>query len=102
MDADDYFPTFTCCDVYYNTGGDYGGDFDDPTGFDGNISSRPYFCDRDNGDFTLAFGSPCLPENNDCGVQMGTFGLGCENPTSIPGDEFSAEESTWSRVKALF
>ena len=92
---------FACCDVYGNVDGDYGGEIPDLEGLYGNISSHPLFCDPVAGDFTLALGSPCLPENNDCGVRMGAFGLGCENATSVPIGGGS-EESTWSRVKNLF
>jgi hypothetical protein len=95
-------PSFTCCDFYGNADGNFGGSVEDQTGLNGNISSHPLFCDQNEGDLTLSTGSPCLPENNDCGVLMGVYELGCENPTSIPGGEFAVEESTWSRVKALF
>lgn len=71
------FETFACNNVYDNPDGNYGGSFPDRTGMNGNISLPPVFCDRVNGDFSLAATSPCLPENNDCGVLMGAFGLGC-------------------------
>ena len=70
-------PLLSCCDVYGNAGGDYLG-MDDPTGADGNLSSDPFFCDPAAGDFTLATYSPCLPENNGCGLQIGAYGWGCE------------------------
>ncbi len=73
-----------CNDVFGNVGGNYGGEMTDQTGFDGNISTHPLFCDQDAGDFSLAAGSACLPGNNDCGVLMGAFGLGCNWPTDSP------------------
>ncbi len=69
--------TISCSDVYGNTGGD------ELCGNDagGNISVDPLLCDWAAGDFTLYETSPCLPENNSCGVQMGAGGLGdCEAP----------------------
>ncbi len=74
-----------CNDVYWNEEGNYAGEMEDQTGINGNISSHPMFCDQDAGDFSLALGSPCLPENNSCGVLMGAFGLGCDFPTGAEG-----------------
>ncbi len=70
-----------CNNVFGNAEGNYAGGMEDQTGINGNISSHPLFCDMDAGDYSLAFGSPCLPENNGCGVLMGAFGLGCDHPT---------------------
>ena len=67
----------TCSDAFANTPSNYG-NCPDPTGTEGNISADPLFCDAAGGDYTLAGPSPCLPWNNDCGVQMGVFGMGCE------------------------
>ncbi len=66
-----------CSDVYGNTGGNYTGEMEDQTGLNGNISSNPLFCDYENWNLTLASQSPCLPENNNCGVLMGALGEGC-------------------------
>jgi len=63
--------------VFGNMDGDYIG-IPDQTGQNGNISEDPRFCDAEAGDFTLAANSPCLPANNDCGVQMGAHPEGCE------------------------
>jgi hypothetical protein len=53
----------------------------------GTIDSDPLFCDpRDcshnttEGDYHLRSDSPCLPEGNSCGVQMGSLGAGCTAP----------------------
>lgn len=67
-----------CCNVFGNAGGGYGGTSQDQTGIDGNIAEDPLFCDPENFDFTVAGASPCLPQNNDCSVQMGVMGLGCD------------------------
>jgi len=67
-----------CCDVFGNEAGDYGGTADDQTGVNGNLAVDPFFCDLAGGDLTLAANSPCLPAGNDCGVQMGAFGQGCD------------------------
>ena len=73
-----------CSDVVQNEGGEYAGLLTDQTGTNGNISEDPRFCDPDSLDFSLAGDSPCLPAGNDCGVQMGAHGLGCEIGTSSP------------------
>jgi len=67
----------SCSDVWGNPAGNYGGAMTDQTGLDGNISLDPLYCDAGADDFTLEDSSPCLPANNDCGVQMGAFGEGC-------------------------
>ena len=75
-------PSFSCCDVFGNAGGDYLG-FADPTGADGNISADPFFCDLPGGDYSLAGYSPCLPENNACALQIGAYGWGCEGELTV-------------------
>ena len=67
----------SCTDVFGNTGGDYTLYMQDQTGINGNISEDPLFCDYDSWVLTLAEQSPCLPENNDCGVLMGALGMDC-------------------------
>lgn len=44
----------------------------------GNIDANPQFCDPDNNNYTVNFFSPCLPENNSCGVLMGVEEAGCD------------------------
>lgn len=80
------FVTFQCCDV-------------DTTGFSGdgtvaftgdNVFSDPMFCNpascvdapSTGGFYRLNSGSPCLPENNACGVLIGA--LGACAATSVP------------------
>jgi predicted outer membrane repeat protein len=72
----------TCTDVFGNVGGDYLGSLADQTGLNGNIAADPRFCDLAGGDFTLESTSPCLPDFNSCGVQMGAFGEGCMGATA--------------------
>jgi len=68
----------SCTDIHGNDAGDWTGDLAPFAGVAGNLSLAPLFCDAPAGDFTLHAGSPCLPENNDCGVRMGAFGQGCD------------------------
>ncbi len=80
--ADDTsYPSLSCCDVFGNEGGNYLGNLPDQTGLNGNISDDPLFCDPPGMTFTLDANSPCLPFNNDCGAQIGAFGLGCGDMT---------------------
>jgi predicted outer membrane repeat protein len=69
--------TISCSDVFGNPGGNYGGQWSDQTGLNGNLSLDPLYCDLAGQDFTLADESPCLPVNNDCGVLIGAFDEGC-------------------------
>jgi predicted outer membrane repeat protein/parallel beta-helix repeat protein len=83
------YPTFTCCNVFGNAGGDY------IYGIDGggNISEDPLLCGWQQGDFAPCALSPCLPENNTCGTLIGALGMSeCDCPTydcsvvEVPGD----------------
>ncbi|MGD8395799.1 MAG: FlgD immunoglobulin-like domain containing protein [Candidatus Eiseniibacteriota bacterium] len=90
-------PSVVCCDVHGNAGGEYGGAIEDQTGLHGNISGPPLFCDLEAGDLHLAAVSPCLPEHNDCGVQMGARGRGCDWPTAMmPAPAPVTMLHTWS------
>jgi parallel beta-helix repeat protein len=71
----------SCCDVYGNTGGDFGGGIPDRIGIDGTISVDPQFCDFAQFDYRIGDGSPCLGENNSCGVLIGALGAGCHSKT---------------------
>ena len=79
------------CLAYGNAGGEYLC----PNGLD-NIVADPLFCDPAGRDFTLCSNSPCLPQNNYLGEQLGAHGQGCGDCSS------AAERQTWSGVKALF
>ena len=85
-------PAFLCNNVWGNHEGEYGGACGNPTGVNGNISVDPLFCDRQNGDYRLCAGSPCINAPG-CG-QMGAFGVGC-GPTAVT-------PTTWGRIKALY
>lgn len=73
----------TCCDVFGNAEGEYGGSLEDQTGLNGNISEDPRFCDSALRDFGLYSDSPCRPEGNDCGVLIGAHGVGCYIPAEV-------------------
>lgn len=54
---------------------------------EGVFEADPIFCDPRlcgapsvEGDYTIRSDSPCLPGNNDCGVLVGAFGVGCSAP----------------------
>ncbi|MCP4545012.1 MAG: hypothetical protein GY835_00945 [bacterium] len=70
-------PDYECVDIYGNTDPFIWWNADDPLGENGNFAADPHFCDPGNGDYRLAADSPCLPANNDCGLQIGYFGQGC-------------------------
>ncbi|MBM4118506.1 T9SS type A sorting domain-containing protein [bacterium] len=67
----------SCCDVWGNEGGNYGGMLEDQTGLNGNISEDPLLCDPNYDTLGVAEDSPCLPPNNACGVLMGNHGAEC-------------------------
>jgi len=56
--------------VHGNTTANYE-DITDPTGTIGNISVDPLFVDRDNGDYHLQSGSPCIDTGDDSVVTAG-------------------------------
>ncbi len=70
-------PQLSCNDFFANPDGNYGGAMVDPTGTDGNISQDPLFCDAAGEDYSLDAESPCLPQNNACGLLIGAVGWGC-------------------------
>lgn len=57
------------------------------------INMDPRFCDTEQGDFHLWADSPCAPDNNDCGVLMGAWPVGCST---------AVESRSWGQVKALY
>lgn len=65
-----------------------------PTGYGGNVSLPPLYCDPANGVFTVAGNSPLLPANNACGLTIGAFGAGC--------GAVSIEPMSWGAIKAQY
>jgi len=68
-------PTISCSNIYGNVDGDWDGPIADQLGMNGNLADDPWFC-LPPGDLRLCAHSPCLPENNACGVQIGARGEG--------------------------
>ena len=69
--------TLACCDVFGNAGGDWVGCIAGQFGEMGNFAADPLFCLFVTGEYTLQQNSPCLPENNSCGVLIGALDAGC-------------------------
>jgi len=82
--SDDCLPQLFCCNIFNLLESGWTGCIADQESLNSNMSERPYFCDVGELEFTVLEGSPCLPENNDCGELIGAFGEGC-----------SAEYRTW-------
>jgi hypothetical protein len=81
------------CNVLWENAVNWAG-IADQTGLNGNVVADPLFCDAANHVFTVAKGSPCLPENsNGCGL-IGAHGLGCGAVT--------VESMTWGGIKGLY
>jgi len=92
--CDESTPNVSCTDIYGNSGGNA------VCGTDagGNFSADPLFCDAGAGDFSLRFGSPCLPGNHPngaaCGL-IGALGLGpCNSGVGGGASEASLPLST--------
>ena len=89
-----YTPDFVIsCNLVWGNGENWV-DVPDLTGIDGNLSEPPKYCGPLADDFTLAENSPCLPENNSCGVLIGALGQGC-GPISRTLD-------TWAMIKSRY
>jgi len=88
--------TLACCDVYGNPGGDWVDCIEDQYGIDGNISEDPLLCDPGNGDFHLAYDSPCAPfspPNPECDL-IGAWPVDCGGSP--------VTRDSWGGIKALF
>jgi len=84
----------TNCVVFGNAGGDsLTGDL---MYLHGNLFTDPLFCDIASSDYSLCENSPCLPDNNDWGVQIGAHGQGC-GPCDNP-----VKHTSWGSIKAMF
>ena len=73
----DAIPTFTCCDIYGNTGGDWVGNIAGQLNLRNNFCADPKFCDRNMWDYTIHWSSPCHIMNNTACGWVGAWGLGC-------------------------
>lgn len=84
--------SISCTDIYGNPGGDWVGTLAEHYGQNGNISLDPQFCGQPDGNYYLQSDSPCAPDNNDCGLQMGAFGQGCiDTPVLLAGFDAESE-----------
>jgi hypothetical protein len=85
--------TIACCDVFENTGGNYGGTITDQTGIEANFSGDPLFCNAPVGDLTVYNTSPCASANSPCGEEtIGANDVGCDT---------AVEQSSWGEIKAI-
>jgi len=73
----------SCCNIYGNAGGDWEGQLKFMLWENGNISFDPHFCDTAAGDLRVTDRSPCAPANNECGVQIGAFPVGCTDSLNV-------------------
>jgi predicted outer membrane repeat protein len=62
----------------------------------GNLYTDPLLCGPENGDFTLCEDSPCLPDANPWGYQIGAFDVGC-GPCAN-----TVQQQSWGELKARF
>ncbi len=80
-----------CCVVHGHAGGDWVGCLESQLGADGNAGADPLFCPDS---LSVAVQSPCHPDSNACGEQIGAGGIGCS--TGV------LDALTWGRIKASF
>lgn len=73
---------WSCSDIFGNGAAPYGGYAQAP-GADC-LAEDPLYCVITGLDYELADASPCVPENNDCGVLMGAREVGCTLTASPP------------------
>ncbi|MEZ4648220.1 MAG: right-handed parallel beta-helix repeat-containing protein [Candidatus Eisenbacteria bacterium] len=82
----------TCC-ILYGNGSD---ELDGCVGGveEGTIHEDPLPCTSEDEDWSVHANSPCLPDNNGCGVQIGASGAGCPASPVL--------RSSWGGIKSLF
>ncbi|UCF06036.1 MAG: right-handed parallel beta-helix repeat-containing protein [bacterium] len=83
-----------CCDVFGNTGGDWGGCLSDQPGLNGNIAVDPSFCDIDGYDLGLLPDSPCIEGNHPAGAACSLIGALSEGCGVI-----GIESISWGKIK---
>ncbi|MFC1573145.1 FlgD immunoglobulin-like domain containing protein, partial [Candidatus Eisenbacteria bacterium] len=79
----DHIPSFTCCDIYGNEGGDWVHHIAGQLGINGNISEDPLFCRETlpEGPLQIQADSPCAPftpPNPECGL-IGAWAANCDS-----------------------
>ncbi|MCP4546260.1 MAG: hypothetical protein GY835_07330 [bacterium] len=84
----------SCTDSFGNACSDWGGALAPFAGINGNLNLDPALCGFPDGNYYLQSDSPCAPENNDCGVQMGALPVGC--------DVTQADATSWGALKILY
>ena len=67
-------PMVVCSDIFAVEGDGWSGCLDSLSDRYDNMSSDPMFCEPVDHNFRLRSGSPCLPDENDCGELMGALG----------------------------
>ena len=88
-------PSFQCNDVWGNSNyanGNYVGFISDQTGYNGNISVDPLFCNPDLDDYSVDVASPVLSQ--DCGVMGALPDPGCSNT--------AVAEKSWGAIKSMY
>jgi hypothetical protein len=81
-----------CNDVWSNAPANYAG-IPDHTGWSGNISDDPLFCNLPARDFTIDETSPCAAANSPAGCGLiGALEVGC--------GVIAVEPATWGQIKA--
>jgi len=77
-----YTGTISCCDVYGNASGNYGGYISDQTGLNDNISADPLYCGSPIYGFISTI-SPCAPAYSPCGELIGFGDPLCEKGPNL-------------------
>lgn len=85
-------PTFSCCDIFGNAGGDWVDCIEGLEASDGNISLDPLFADPDNHVFHLSAGSPCIAFT-DPNIECDLIGAWAAEDTPV-------ETSSWGKIKS--
>ncbi|MFC1573144.1 right-handed parallel beta-helix repeat-containing protein [Candidatus Eisenbacteria bacterium] len=77
-------PSFSCCNIYGNEGGDWAYGIQGQLGFDGNISEDPLFCGEllPNGPLQVQEDSPCAPHTPP-NLQCALIGAGAPTCDSL-------------------
>lgn len=83
-----------CNDIWGNSTGDWIDELAQWYGVNGNFSADPLFCSPSGNDFHLSSLSPCAPEHNSCGLQIGALPVACETT--------GAAETSWGEIKFLY